>query len=361
VIVAGSTHEHVTVGAPGSRQHVGGYELGRLLGVGGMAEVFKAEYNPVRGARRTVVVKRVLPRHVNNSEFTKLFVAEAKILGLLNHPNVVQAYDFGEADGALFLVLEYVDGPSIAEALETLRELHREMPLAAAAHFAHEVCLALDYVHNLKGGDGEPLNVIHRDVTPSNILLTKAGGIKLLDFGVAKYRASQVETSQGLIKGKAAYLAPETLEAKPIDSRIDIFSLGIVLHEMLTLVGLFESDSHMLTFRKILTLPIDPPSKTRPSVPPELDAIVMKALERDPARRYQTAGEMATDLRRFVVENGLPENWNGAFVRALGDLAPGAPRAPVEGTAATANELPKPTGPDLDPDFAPDFDPPGSK
>jgi serine/threonine protein kinase len=343
VIVADSTREHAAVGTAGGRQHVGGYELGRLLGVGGMAEVFEAEYTPVRGARRTVVVKRVLPRHANNSEFTKLFVAEAKILGLLNHPNVVQAYDFGEADGALFLVLEYVDGPSIAEALETLRELGREMPVAAAAHFAHEVSLALDYVHNLKGGDGEPLNVIHRDVTPSNILLTKAGGIKLLDFGVAKYRASQVETSQGLIKGKAAYLAPEALETRPIDSRIDLFSLGIVLHEMLTLTSLFESDNHMLTFRKILTLPIDPPSKTRPSVPPELDAIVMKALERDPARRYQTAGEMATDLRRFVVENGLPENWNGAFVRALGDLAPAAGRAtPIEVTAVTALALPKP-------------------
>ena len=338
-----------TVGTAGGRKSVGGYELGPLLGIGGMAEVFKAEYAPVRGARRTVVVKRVLPRHASNSEFTKLFVAEAKILGLLNHPNVIQAYDFGEADGALFLVLEYVDGPSIGDALRTLRQLGREMPVAAAAHVAHEICLALDYVHNLKGGDGEPLNVIHRDVTPSNVLLTKAGGIKLLDFGVAKYRASQVETSEGLIKGKAAYLAPEALEAKAIDCRIDIFSLGIVLHEMLTLTSLFGSDSHMLTFRKILVLPIDFPSKTRPSVPPELDAIVMKALERDPARRYQTAGEMATDLRRFVVDNGLPENWNGAFVRALEDLAPAAVSRPppTDVTAATANELPKPSRTDL--------------
>jgi serine/threonine protein kinase len=324
-MVADPTHDHSTLSIAGAGQHVGGYELGQLLGVGGMAEVFKAEYTPVRGARRTVVVKRILPRHASDAEFTKLFVAEAKILGLLNHSNVVKAYDFGEENGALFLVLEYVEGPSIADALEILREHGREMPVAAAAHFAHEVCLALDYVHNLKGGDGEPLNVIHRDVTPSNILLTKAGGIKLLDFGVAKYRASQVKTSEGFIRGKAAYLAPETLEAKPIDGRVDIFSLGIVLHEMLTLKSLFEADTYMLTFRKILSLPIAPPSKTRPSVPPELDAIVMKALERDRARRYQTADEMATDLRRFVFENGLPENRNGAFVRALDDLAASSP------------------------------------
>jgi serine/threonine protein kinase len=324
VIGVDSTRDQSTGGTAGGRQHVGGYELGPLLGIGGMAEVFKAEYTPVRGARRTVVVKRILPRHASNAEFTKLFVAEAKILGLLNHSNIVKAYDFGEADGALFLVLEYVDGPSIADAMGILREHGREMPVAAAAHFAHQVCLALDYVHNLKGGDGEPLNVIHRDISPSNILLTKAGGIKLLDFGVAKYRASQVQTSEGFIRGKAAYLAPETLEAKPIDARIDIFSLGIVLHEMLTLESLFESDNHMLTFRKILALPIAPPSTKRPSVPPELDAIVMKALERDPARRYQTADEMATDLQRFVFENGLPENRNGALVRALDELAPSA-------------------------------------
>ncbi len=323
-MVADPTLDHAAVSTTGAGQYVGGYELGQLLGVGGMAEVFKAEYTPVRGTRRTVVVKRILPRHASDAEFTKLFVAEAKILGLLNHSNVVKAYDFGEVNGALFLVLEYVDGPSLADALEILREYGREMPFAAAAHFAHEVCLALDYVHNLKGGDGEPLNVIHRDVTPSNILLTKAGGIKLLDFGVAKYRASQVKTSEGFIRGKAAYIAPETLEAKPIDRRIDLFSLGIVLHEMLTLKSLFESDTHMLTFRKILTLPIAPPSQTRPSVPPELDAIVMKALARDPARRYQTADEMATDLRRFVFENGLPESRNGAFVRVLDDLVASA-------------------------------------
>jgi eukaryotic-like serine/threonine-protein kinase len=291
-----------------------------------MAEVFKAEYMPVRGARRTVVVKRILPRHATDPEFTKLFVAEAKILGLLNHSNVVKAYDFGEADGCLFLVLEYVDGPSIADALDVLREHGREMPVAAAAHFAHEVCLALDYVHKLRGGDGEPLNVIHRDVSPSNVLLTRAGGIKLLDFGVAKYRASQVQTSAGFIRGKAPYLAPEALEARDIDCRIDLFSLGIVLHEMLTLTSLFQSDNQMLTFRKILTLPIEPPSKARPSVPPELDAIVMKALERDPARRYQTADEMGTDLRQFVIENGLPENRNGALVRALDELACSVPQ-----------------------------------
>ena len=245
-----------------------------------MAEVYKATHTLPGGGRRTVVVKRILPVLSHNAAFMRLFVAEAQVLGLLHHPNVVQAYDFGESDGTLFLVLEYVEGPSVSSALLGLRAAGQRMPPVAAAHFASEVCRALEYVHALKGGDGEALNIIHRDVTPSNIVLTLSGGIKLLDFGVAKYRASQARTLEGTIKGKAAYVAPETLEGKPIDHRVDIFSLGIVLHEMLTLQSLFESDNQALTFRKILELPIAPPSASRPAIPPELDAIVMKALER---------------------------------------------------------------------------------
>src|ERR1700729_892640 len=213
-----------------------------------MAEVFKAHYVSPRGIQRTVVIKRILPNLSNDPKFAQMFVSEAQILGLLHHPNVVQAYDFGESDGTLFLVLEYVEGPSVSSALLGLRAAGQRMPPVAAAHFASEVCRALEYVHNLKGGDGEAPNIIHRDVPPSNIVLTMAGGIKLLDFGVAKYRASQARTLEGTIKGKAAYVAPETLEGKTIDHRVDLFSLGIVLHEMLTLQSLFESDNQALTF-----------------------------------------------------------------------------------------------------------------
>ena len=305
------------VGAGSTLTRVGRYELGQLLGVGGMAEVYKAEHTTPGGGRRTVVVKRILPVLSHNAAFMRLFVAEAQVLGLLHHPNVVQAFDFGESDGILFLVLEYIEGLSAASALSRLRAAGQKMPPVAAAHFASEVCRALDYVHSLKGGDGEALNIIHRDVTPSNIILTTAGGIKLLDFGVAKYRASQARTQEGMIKGKAAYVAPETLEGKPIDHRVDVFSLGIVLHEMLTVECLFESDSQALTFRKILELPIAPPSASAPAIPPALDAIVMKALERDPARRYATAGQMADDLDRFLATQGLRMDQMAGFVREL--------------------------------------------
>jgi serine/threonine protein kinase len=300
--------------APAAISQLGRYKLIRLLGIGGMAEVFQARSAEPGGSERTVVVKRILPMHCRDPEFVRMFVAEAQLLGLLHHPNVVQAYDFGESDGTLFLVLEYVDGPSLSRVMSTLRTSRRVAPIIVAAHFAYEVCRALDHVHNLKGGDGEALNVIHRDVTPSNILVTQAGGIKLLDFGVAKYRASQARSQQGTIKGKPAYLAPEALEAKAIDHRIDIFALGIVLHELLTLTSLFESDNHVITFRKILELPIPPPSQIRADVPPVLDAIVMKALERDPARRYQTAAEMAEDLNRFITDGKLRMDQVRAFV-----------------------------------------------
>jgi serine/threonine protein kinase len=301
----------------GAISQLGRYKLIQLLGIGGMAEVFKARCASPGGFDRTVVVKRILPVHSRDPEFVRMFVAEAQLLGLLHHPNVVQAYDLGEFDGTLFMVMEYVDGPSLSRVMSTLRAAGGQMPFAMAAYFALEVCRALDHVHNLKGSDGEALNVIHRDVTPSNILLTQAGGIKLLDFGVAKYRASQALSVEGTVKGKPAYLAPEALEAQAIDKRVDIFSLGIVLHEILTLQSLFESDSQVLTFRKILDLPIAPPSRARPEVPPELDAIVMKALERDLGRRYQTAGEMAADLDGFVAAQRLRMDQVCAFVQEV--------------------------------------------
>ncbi len=311
-------------------ERLGRYELIDLLGVGGMAEVFKARCTGPGGFERTVVLKRILPAHGRDREFVRMFVDEAKILGMLHHPNVVQVYDFGESDGTLFLVLEYVDGPSLGDAISALKKAGRSMPALVAARIAHEVCRALDHVHTLQDPDGAPLSVIHRDVTPSNILLTSAGGIKLLDFGVAKYRASQARSQQGMIKGKPAYLAPETLENGAVDHRIDLFSLGVVLHELLTLEHLFEGDSHSITFHRVLRMPIPLPSRTRSDIPPALDAIVMKALERDPARRYQTAREMAIDLDQMLAAEAARTDDAIVFARDLVSLIPeNANRAPA--------------------------------
>ncbi len=311
---------------PGER--IGRYELIEQLGVGGMAEIFKARATGPGGFQRTVVVKRILPANCSDPSFVRMFVAEAKILGMLHHPNVIQAYDFGESGGTLFLVLEYVDGPSLADTVSVLREAKRTMPIGVACHIARDVCRALDHVHNLLDADGAPLNVVHRDVTPSNVLLTATGTAKLLDFGVAKYRASQARSQVGTIKGKPAYLAPETLDRRDVDHRTDIFSLGIVLHELLTLQPLFEGDNHQITFYRVLNMEIQPPSQARPEVPPELDAIVLKALQRDRERRYQSAQEMARDLDQFLAAQAFPSEEAVAFVQDLTALI--ASRQPPE-------------------------------
>ena len=310
---------------------IGRYELVELLGVGGMAEVFKARTTGPSGFERTVVIKRILPDYCHDPEFVGMFVAEARILGLLHHANVIQVYDFGEADGALFLVLEFVDGLPLGRVMSRLCAAKRSIPPAIAAYFAHEICRALDYVHTLRDADGALLNVIHRDVTPSNILLTSTGGLKLLDFGVAKYGNSKVRTRHRRVKGKPAYLAPEALEGKTIDARVDIFALGVVLHELLTLKNLFAGDDDLIRIRKVLTMPIEPPSRSRPDVSPALDAIVMKALSRDPGTRYASASEMGHDLNEIVLSSRLRTDEIVRFAREITggrSVSSAAPRSP---------------------------------
>jgi serine/threonine-protein kinase len=315
-----------------SEEQLGRYQLLDLLGVGGMAEVFKARCTGPGGFERTVVVKRILPAFGRDGGFLRMFVSEAKILGLLNHPNVVQVYDFGESSGTFFLVLEYVDGKSLGGAMSALRRAGRWMPPLVAARIAHEVCRALDYVHNLQDVDGAPLHVVHRDVTPSNIMFTTTGAVKLLDFGVAKYRASQALSQHGTLKGKPAYLPPETLDHGVIDHRGDLFSLGVVLHELLTLEHLFEADDYAITYHRILRMPVPPPSRARPDIPKALDAIVMKALERDPEKRYQTARAMAADLDALLAAESARADDVIAFARDLTGLGKDRPGAASRGS-----------------------------
>lgn len=303
-----------------------GAELGRYgllepLGRGGMAEVWKARTRGPAGFEHDVVIKRIQPAHGSDPEFIQLFLEEARISGMLHHANIVQVHDFVDDGSDLFLVLEYVDGPSLSRALRALRSVGRAMPPAIAAFIAREICRALDYVHTLADSEGRPLEILHRDVTPSNILLTANGGIKLLDFGVAKYRGSASLTRAGTMRGKPAYLAPEQIEGAaggaPIDRRIDIFALGVVLHEMLSLEHLFAGDSDLITVKKVLEMKIPLPSARRPDVPPELDAIVMKALERDRDRRYASAGAMARELDELVVSSRVHVDEVVAFVASI--------------------------------------------
>jgi serine/threonine-protein kinase len=314
-------------GGAASFGRLGRYELLHPLGVGGMAEVFKARALGPSGFERDVVIKRILPAHGRDPEFVRMFVDEAKILGLLHHPNVVQVYEFGDDEGTPYLALEYVDGPSLSKVLRVLRGAGRRIPPAIAAYLAREVCRALDYVHALHSADGTPLEVVHRDVTPSNILFTATGGVKLLDFGVAKFTTAEQLTKTGTVKGKPAYLAPEQLEGKPIDGRVDLFALGIVMHEALSLEHLFAGDSDLGTVKKIMEMEIPVPSSKRADVPEELDRIVMKALERDRRHRYASGAEMARDLDEFVIASRLRVDEVASFVADVMEAAATPPPA----------------------------------
>jgi serine/threonine-protein kinase len=287
-----------------------------------MAEVFKARAIGPAGFERDVVVKRILPAYGRDEDFVRMFTDEARILGLIHHPNVVQAFEFGEDDGTLFLALEYVQGPSLSRILRALRAANRRMPPAIAAYVGREICRALDCVHRLQDDNGACLEVVHRDVTPSNIIVTPWGGVKLLDFGVAKFTSAARSTRAGTVKGKPAYLAPEQLEGKSIDGRVDLFALGIVMHEMLSLQHLFAGDSDLHTAKKIMEMEIPGLTAHRSDVPDELERIVMRALERDRRNRFATAADMARALDDFVVGSQQHLDEVAAFVREIEAISP---------------------------------------
>jgi hypothetical protein len=329
------------------KRRCGRYELLHPLGVGGMAEVFKARVSGAAGFRRDVVLKRLHAANDDDPEFVNMFKDEARILGMLHHPNIVEALDFGEADDKLFLVLEHVEGPSLARVLRDRRGVSPSI----VAYLGREICRALDYMHRFEDADGEGLGLVHRDVTPSNIVVTPTGTVKLLDFGIAKFVNAAQSTLAGHVKGKSGYLAPEQLRGEgPIDGRVDLFALGTVLHELLTGERLFAAESDLGTMKRILDMKIPTPSSKLAWVPPALDRIVMRALERDPDKRYATAAAMARDLDEVVLEAHLRVDDVVAFVRDVEDAPAGktfSRMAPASVGDVTAEACKAPTRRDL--------------
>jgi eukaryotic-like serine/threonine-protein kinase len=287
---------------------IGRYEVVERIGVGGMAEAFRARAHGPGGYQRELIIKRILPHLADSEDFVRGFVDEAKILGMLNHPNIVGVYDFGvDQDGRHYLALEYLDGAPLVDILIRLTEEEMLMPLGVAAYIAREVCHGLSAAHTLTDLDGNRLNIVHRDVTPSNIMTTRSGSVKLLDFGVARIGLHAQVSQHGYIKGKAGYLAPEQVRGEPIDARVDLFALGVVLYEMLCLEHLFHVDDQSMAsaIYRVLEMPIPLPSTVRKEIPPALENVVMKALCRDRDQRYGSAAEMARDLDSVVADSGL--------------------------------------------------------
>ena len=280
----------------------GRYKLLGRIGEGGMAEVYRALMTGPEGFERELVLKRILPRLSETGDFKTMFIREAKISALLLHPNIVQIYEFGEADGAYFIAMENVQGVTLREALTTLRREQRAMPYLVAADIARQICIGLDYAHTLHGPDGRALEIVHQDISPTNIMLAYTGTVKILDFGIARAASfAEEEAKKGLIKGKVSYLSPEQINVKPFDSRADLFALGVVFHEMLTGRRLFQAKNDIGKMRQLLTQAVAPPSSLNATIPRELDRIVMRALSIDVNDRFQSAADMASDLERTLI------------------------------------------------------------
>jgi serine/threonine protein kinase len=279
----------------------GKYTLFERIGRGGMAEVYKGRISGPAGFERTFVVKRILPHLSDDATFIKMFVEEAKMSARLAHPNIVQIFELGAVEGEYFISMEYVRGRDLADTMRAIWKTMGPPRPELVAYIGREACRALSYAHGVTDDMGRPLGMIHRDVSPSNIMLSYEGAVKLLDFGIAKALGEAPEiTKSGTMKGKYAYMAPEQTDGDDVDHRIDIFSCGIVLHEVLTGRRLFKGQNDVLTIERVRRCEVPPPSQQNPLVPRELDAIILKALAKNRSDRWNNAAEMADALDDVV-------------------------------------------------------------
>lgn len=277
----------------------GRYYFVDKIAMGGMAEIFKAKTFGYGGFENVLAIKRILPHLSDNPQFVKMFMDEAKVTALLNHGNIVRIYDFGKIDRNYFISMECVEGKDVKQVLKKLTERRKTLPREFAVYIAMEAAKGLDFAHKRASNQGS-LGIVHRDVSPSNVLISYNGEVKVADFGIVKAANLAEDTDAGVLKGKFEYMSPEQANARELDRRSDIFSLGIILWEMLTGRRLFKTDSETKTLEKIKRGDIDPPFAVNPTVPERLDQIVMRALAIDAMDRYPDARELHGDLLDFL-------------------------------------------------------------
>ena len=278
----------------------GRYFLIDKIAVGGMAEVFKAKSFSHGGFEKLLVIKRIRQHLTENEDFVEMFIDEAKISVELQHPNIVQIYDFGRIAENYFIAMECVEGKDVKGLLRKLAERRKVLPMEYAVYIAHEMCKGLDYAHKRTDMQGSPLSIIHRDVSPSNILVSYSGEVKVADFGIAKAEISAYNTKGGVLKGKFEYMSPEQAGGIDLNHQSDVFSTGIILHEMLTGRRLFKTNSDIKTLERIKAVDVQPPSELNTGIPKRLDAIVMKAMSLDPSDRFADARALQTALLEFM-------------------------------------------------------------
>jgi serine/threonine-protein kinase len=286
---------------------LGKYQMIRRLGRGGMAEVYLARAAGPMGFEKTLVVKRIHPHLMEEQRFIEMFLLEARLAAQLNHANVVQVFDFGEENGSYFIAMEYIDGPSLYTLIKRAYAEGTPVEFPLCAKIISFACEGLAYAHELPDpATGKPLGLVHRDISPDNILLSRNGGVKVVDFGIAKVASQGHRTQTGIVKGKVAYMSPEHLQGQPLDPRADVFALGVVLYKLVTGQHPFEGESDVTLIQAILKDPMVEVSERRQDVPEELERIVKKALAKERDQRYRGCRDLQEDLERFLLKCGEP-------------------------------------------------------
>jgi TonB family protein len=327
----------------------GQYVLEEHIATGGMAQVYKARMLGLEGFQKTVAIKRILPHLTSNEEFVKMFIDEAKLAAQLNHPNIIHIYDLGKIDRSYYIAMEYIEGCDLRFLLDRCRNRKTPVPVPIALFVANLLAGALDYAHKKRDFDNRDLGLVHRDVSPQNVLISSVGDIKLCDFGIAKAASKASHTRAGALKGKLQYMSPEQAWGKDIDHRSDVFSLGLVLYEMLTAHKVFSGDSELSILEQVRNPAVDAPSNLVPSIPAEVDRIVLKALDPDRAGRYQSALDFQRDCEAVLKSRGWKPD-AVALVGFIDEIRSGAaisdyPVADDEGVVPPTPPIGPPPGP----------------
>jgi serine/threonine protein kinase len=326
------------------RGRLGRYRLVRRLAVGGMAEVYLAVAEGLSGFEKRVVVKRLLPQHARDGELVAMFLDEARLVASLEHPNIGAVYDVGAEGDEYFFAMEHVAGRDLRDLLAA--HAGEPLPLPEALAIVMRVAEALHHAHEQRDAEGRLLEIVHRDVSPSNVLVSAGGQVKLVDFGVAKWAAQRTETRHGVLKGKCAYMSPEQCRAQPLDRRSDVFSLGVVLYELTTGSRPFEGSTDFEIMTALVKGEPEPPSARWPEYPAALESIVLRALAPRPEDRFATAQELSRALGAFVAGAGLAPSEAGlaALVgRLFGDQAAGNTTEPDEEPAVSPHQPAQPS------------------
>ncbi|MCP4676880.1 MAG: protein kinase [Deltaproteobacteria bacterium] len=308
----------------------GKYYLLDRISVGGMAEVFKAKAFGVEGFERLIAVKRILPSIAEDEEFITMFIDEAKIAVQLQHANIAQIFDLGKVGDSYFIALEFVSGKDLRSIFDRMRNNGQAIPIPMAAYVTMKVCEGLDYAHNKKDAASRDLNLVHRDVSPQNVLISYDGEIKIIDFGIAKAAGKAGKTQAGILKGKFGYMSPEQVRGLPLDRRSDIFAVGICLWEIVTGERLFVGESDFSTLEKVRNVEITPPSTYNRRIPEDLEKIILKILSKEVEDRYQSAMDLHDDLQSWMYTSG-----NFFARKDLGGFMQEVFRAEIEKEAVT--------------------------